>query len=178
VAKKLGLDRKKHWFLVAMHPTPFESVSTKGQIDPLVDLLKTLNGEKIIIYPNSDTGGLYFIKKIDTLKNQKNVHIFANLPMQTYLQLMKNCDVFLGNSSSGLTEAGFLKTPFVNVGNRQKGRESGPNVIFSDYTKAGIQKALKVALSDTFRKKLKKSTPSYTGGNVAHRVVSILESRI
>jgi len=178
VAKELGLDIKKNWFLVAMHPTPLEEISTKKQIDPLIKILKNLDGERIIIYPNSDTGSDYFIKRIDSLAGQKNVHIFPNLSREMYLQLLKNCDVFIGNSSSGLTEAGFLKTPFVNIGNRQKGREAGANVIFSDYSEPSIRKALKSVLAKNFLLKLKKTKPHYIGGDVAKRVVSTLERLI
>ena len=178
VAKKMLLDKNKKWFLVSMHPTLFDNIPTRGQIDPLIDFLKTLDGEKIIIYPNSDTGAAYFIKKINSISKKPDVHIYPNLAMGDYLCLMKNCDIFIGNSSSGLTEAGFMKTPFVNIGNRQKGREAGANVIFCDYDQASIKKGINLALSDKFRTKLQKTKSIYTGGEVAKRVVSILESRI
>ena len=176
IAKKLDLDKNKRWFLVSMHPTPFDPVSTKGQIDPLIDLLKTLDGEKVIIYPNSDTGATYFIKKINSISRKSNIHIYPNLIMADYLCLMKNCDVFIGNSSSGLTEAGFLKTPFINIGNRQSGREAGANVIPSGYDQASIRKAINTVFSKKFKDKLKKTKPIYTGGNVAERVVKTIES--
>ena len=35
----------------------------------------------------------------------------------------------LGNSSSGLIEAGLFGLPTINVGGRQAGRERGPNVL-------------------------------------------------
>ena len=42
--------------------------------------------------------------------------------MKIYHSLIKNVDLVIGNSSSGILEVPSLKTPTLNIGNRQKGR--------------------------------------------------------
>jgi UDP-N-acetylglucosamine 2-epimerase len=39
----------------------------------------------------------------------------------------------VGNSSSGIREASYFGTPVVNIGQRQQGRERGPNVVDVGY---------------------------------------------
>ena len=39
-----------------------------------------------------------------------------------FLNLLKKCDLIIGNSSSGIIEAPLLGTPSINIGDRQKGR--------------------------------------------------------
>ena len=48
----------------------------------------------------------------------------------------------IGNSSSGLVEAPSFNMPVVNIGNRQKGRMRGKNVIDVDYNQSDILKGI------------------------------------
>lgn len=178
LGEMFGLDTKRKWFLFSLHPTPFEDRPIPDQINPALAALKSLAGEKIIIYPNSDTGGSFFIKKIEAMPKKKDFHIVPNLKQIVYFSLLKQCDVLIGNTSSGLTEAGFLKTPFVNIGNRQRGRERGANVISATYNASDIARAIKIALSKKFVKKMKKSRPVYKGGRVASNMVKLIENFI
>ena len=59
------------------------------------------------------------------------------------------------NSSSGIIVAGLFGIPVVNVGNRQRGRVKGLNVINIDYNKESIIKVIRDVLDSQFRKKLK-----------------------
>lgn len=178
--KKLGklfkLNIKEKWFLFLLHPTPFENVSIPNQINPALNALKKLKGEKIIIYPNSDTGSDYFIKRIKEIAKGKNFHIMPNLKEIIYLSILNQCDILIGNTSSGLTEAGFLKRPFINIGNRQKNRECGINVITVLYNTQAILKAARLALSESFQKKIKKTKSIYQGDDVSSCVLKHIEN--
>ena len=46
-----------------------------------------------------------------------------------YLSVLAAVDVVVGNSSSGILEAATFGVPVVNVGDRQRGRASGDNVV-------------------------------------------------
>ena len=63
-----------------------------------------------------------------------------------YWGLLRIADAMLGNSSSGLIEAPAVGLPVVNVGDRQAGRERGPNVIDVPADAAAIAEALARAL--------------------------------
>ena len=82
LAEELGLNLNSRWFLISMHPTPFEALSFADQINPVIAALKKLESvdEKIIIYPNSDTGYEVFIKTIASLPLKNfSFHLFKNL---------------------------------------------------------------------------------------------------
>jgi UDP-N-acetylglucosamine 2-epimerase len=46
-----------------------------------------------------------------------------------FLTVRYNSHCLVGNSSAGIRECSFLPVPSVNLGNRQDGRERGPNVL-------------------------------------------------
>jgi UDP-hydrolysing UDP-N-acetyl-D-glucosamine 2-epimerase len=175
LAEELGLDATKPWILFVQHPTPLDVVSISGQITPSLEALKQLEGEKIIIYPNSDTGADTFIKAITRYAREKDFHVYQSLSRETYLAVLKHCAAVLGNSSSGIVEAGFFKTPAVDIGNRQKGREHGKNVIHAGYEKGEIAAALRRALSAPFKRSLATMKNPYGSGSSAKKIVRVLE---
>jgi len=175
LAEELGLDAAKPWILFVQHPTPLDVVSILGQITPSLEALKQFEGEKIVIYPNSDTGADTFIKAITRHAREEDFHVYQSLSRETYLAVLKHCAAVLGNSSSGIVEAGFFKTPAVNIGNRQKGREHGKNVIHTGYEKREIAAALRRALSAPFKKSLATMKNPYGSGSAAKKIVRVLE---
>lgn len=175
-AHALGVDERKPWCLVALYPTPLDITPLSQQIAGLVKAIKKmpLNSQKIILYPNNDTGSDIFIKEIEMLRNEKNIFIKAHLERSLFLSALKYATVFIGNSSAGLIEGAYLKTPYVLIGNRQQGRELGPNVITTDYDPKNILRSVARAESLFFANKLKKSTSPYFGGTVAQKCATLI----
>lgn len=176
VARQLKLDQTKSWFLIAHHPTPFEHFSFQEQIEGIIKTLSKLplETEKIIVYPNSDEGSAVFISKIEQLRSKFGYHIFKNLGRENFLAALWHSQVFIGNSSAGLFEAGFLKKPFIHVGNRQAGRERGVNVINVSYKAEAIGQAIRTAASDPFQKKLKTTPSFYQGRGAAGKITQAI----
>ena len=54
---------------------------------------------------------------------------FSSIGQVAYLSLLQECNLIVGNSSSGIIEAPLLGTPTVNVGSRQDGRPRAGSVI-------------------------------------------------
>ena len=150
LSKKLKLSVSKPWILFVQHPTPFEDASIAVQAKVYKSLTKFPEFEKIIIYPNSDTGSGVFVSTLQNLRGP-NYHAFRSLPRDVYVSLLKESNALVGNSSSGIIEANFLGTPVVNIGNRQQGRERGDGVIDSSYNSDHIV----VAIHKAFRLKKK-----------------------
>lgn len=176
LAKRLRLDPRQRWFLVSLHPTILDAAPVSQQIRSLLDALKHLSpqDEKVILYPNADDGNEEFIRALEALRGQPGVHLERHLDRREYLSLMRASAALIGNSSSGLIEAGFLRTPFVHVGNRQQHREFGSNVLFADYDARSITRGIRKALTLQFRRNLRKPSP-YKGGAVAERIVRAIE---
>lgn len=176
LAKKLNIDTERPWLLFVMHPTPFEKLSFKKQVSyPLRAIAQLKNYEKIVIYPNSDTGSNTFIKEINKYRKKKSFHIFKNLPRFQYLSLLKSIDFLLGNSSSGITESTYFKLPAINIGNRQKGRERGENIIDTNYQINNILKVIKQLQTEKFKIRCKKTRNPYDQGGASKKIVEILE---
>ncbi len=175
LAKELSLDREKLWTMFLMHPTPLDVTTIEDQIKPALEALEEIPGEKVLIYPNSDTGSGVFKKVIDEYKEKPGFRVQVSLPRLTYLSLLKEAEVLVGNSSSGIVEAGFFKKPVVDIGNRQKGREHGENVLHTGYRKEEIQKAITVALSPKFKERVVEMKNPYGSGDASKKVVEVIE---
>lgn len=176
LAKKFNLDINKKWFLFIQHPAPLENVSVKNQIIPSLKVMSKYDAEKIIIYPNSDTGSDIIIEEISKYKNKKNYHINKNLSRIIYLSLFSHCDLLLGNSSSGVIESGYFKLPVINIGGRQLGRECGKNVLHVDYNEKEIHEAIRLSFSEKFKEAIVKIKNPYGNGVAGKKIVQILEN--
>lgn len=178
LADKLGLDLRKKWIIFVQHPTPLDNIAMRKQITPTLESLSEISGQKIVIFPNNDTGSDIFINEINNYRCNKNFFIFKNFERITYLSLLKHSNLLIGNSSSGIIEAAFFHLPVVNIGNRQLFRECGKNVIHAGYNKMEITVAVKQALSDKFRLICQKVVSPYGAGKAGKKIVKIIEREI
>lgn len=179
LAKQFGLRADKKWFIIIHHPTPLDNTPFIDQIRPLLrTALLHRNAEKIVIYPNSDTGSEIFVSEIKKYENKDDFRIIKNLPRIQYLSFLKNANLLIGNSSSGMVESNFFHLPVVNIGGRQGARERGANVINSSYKAEDIEKAIKQAGNLNFLKKCQRSQNIYGTGRSAEKIIKIIEKNI
>lgn len=131
--KKFGISTNKKLALVTFHPVTKNNTNYQIQIKNFLDALSKVNEFfYIFTYNNSDTLGKNFIKSIKKFVNKnKNSKLFKTMGSKIYLSFIKNVDIVVGNSSSGIYEAPALKTITLNVGNRQEGRIFGNSIINS-----------------------------------------------
>lgn len=178
IASQLGINKEKKWLVGLYHPTPLDTASFREQILPYIKALKRFKGESILIYPNSDEGSKIFIREIEKMRKHKNFHIYKNIERQLFIGLLAHADALVGNSSSGIIEAGYYKTPVVNIGSRQCGRERGGNVIDAQYSEKSIYLAIQKALSKNFLKKAKKIKHPYGHGGASGKILKTIEKYI
>ena len=131
----------------------------------------------VFTYPNADTGARALIEHLDqwVLANKQRAKVFVSLGQQRYLSLMREADIILGNSSSGLTEAPALKKATINIGERQKGRLKAASVIDVKENKSAIVAAINQVLSVRFRETLLATESLYNSGNVSRRIKDALK---
>ena len=176
INEELNVVVDEQTLLVTYHPVTLEADLLLSQVENLIAALEKVNKNMIITYPNADNGGDYIIRKLEEFKkNNVKVHLFKNLGMLRYLSVMNLCGAVVGNSSSALVEAPYLKVPVVNIGNRQKGRMMADNIICCDNDRANIIIAIEEALSIEFKEKVRKSKSLYGEGNTSKEIVNILE---
>ncbi len=175
---KLPLNKKIG--IVTYHPVTLEINNAGIQ---MTEVLKALHHFTDIFWiftlPNSDTGGRVIIKMINDYltKNSEKGKAFASLGQLRYLSVLKNADVMVGNSSSGIIEAPSFKLPVVNIGERQLGRFYGLNTInVVQCNKKAITGAINKALSEEFKISLKRMSNPYGAGNVSEKIVKKLKT--
>lgn len=174
--KKLNLQFSSKVILVLQHSVS-EAVRESGrQMQNTINAVKRFNLPVVVIYPNTDAGCSDIIKVINKEKNNPFFRIFKNLDHSTFVSLEKEADCWIGNSSAGVVESASFKTPVVNVGMRQDGRESGINVIDVGYNETEIYQAVYKSLYDeSFKKSLEKCTNPWGNGRATEKILQVLE---
>ena len=171
---KLGLSLHTPTLLAAWHPVTILR-DTNAEADALFSAVAQVNGQLIFVYPNTDAGSLALIDRTRALAaTRPETHVFVNLDAVTYWSLLRQMDVMVGNSSSGIMEAASFGLPVVNVGMRQQGRERPHNVLDAPAETGAIQAALQRALSQEFRALLKGMSNPYGDGTAAETIVRVL----
>ena len=177
VASIFQLDLQKPIILVAQHPVTEEYEETESQMQETIEAVSSFDLQTVLIFPNNDAGSGKIRRMVERYK-RSHIRIERNLPRQLYVGLMNIASVLVGNSSSGLIEAPCFKLPAVNVGNRQRDRRRGNNVIDVPNDKKEIRAGIAKALSEDFRKEMQKNcvNPYFGDGRVSERIVEILKS--
>ena len=107
-------------------------------------------------------------------KKNNNFKLYSNVPREDYLSMLKFCNILIGNSSSGIIEAGYFDIPVINVGIRQQNRERGKNVIDAKGTTQSISSSISKAQKLKNTGKIKKSH-LYGKNKPSKKIVEILE---
>jgi GDP/UDP-N,N'-diacetylbacillosamine 2-epimerase (hydrolysing) len=176
--KSIGIKLLKQTFLITFHPVTLEKSTAEDQFINLLSAIKKFSDTTYIFtMPNADNDGRVIINLIQKfVANNKNTSIaFTSLGNLRYLSALQHVDLVIGNSSSGLIEVPSFKKPTINIGDRQRGRVCGLSVINCKPTKKEIIESINHGLSESFRKKLKKSINPYGNKNSSIEIVKILK---
>jgi UDP-hydrolysing UDP-N-acetyl-D-glucosamine 2-epimerase len=160
--------------LVSYHPVTIAR-DTLNETDALFAALAALPGQILFCYPNADAGSRALIERTHSfLASREDSHIFVNLDALTYWSLLRQVDLFLGNSSSGIMETPSFALPTVNVGLRQQGRERARNIVDAAPEAPAILDAVRIAKSSAFRDSLAAMTNPYGDGYASAKIVEVL----
>ncbi len=165
------------YFLVTYHPVTLAADHGQQAFSNLLNALEQFPDHQLVItYPNADAYGRQLIEQLKEFRNAHANRVFLSHSMGQlrYLSAMKHCNAVIGNSSSGLIEAPSFGVPTVNIGNRQQGRLTADTVLMCDGSQQSIEKAIKIASSESFLKKCKIAKNPYGSGNVSHQIVQKL----
>lgn len=175
---KLGtkLSSDKPFILLIKHPLSSEIKKSAEQMRVTLEAVAELGYETVLTYPNSDSGSYEMIKVIEEyIEKYDFIKAFKTLPRDIFVNLQRKAALLLGNSSSGILEAPFLKLPVVNVGNRQKQRQHSENVIFVPHNKERIKEAINKAIFDEdFKQICKNCSNPYGDGYSGERIARII----
>ena len=173
----IKLEESEPFLVMLQHVISTEVDHGYEQIKESLEAIKELGIKTILIYPNSDAGSQQLVRAIKEYDSLPFIHVAKNVARQEFVNLLRNASCMLGNSSSGILEAPYLKLPVVNVGNRQRGRLHSENVQFVAHDKYAIMDAVKKAIFDSeYRKTVAACINPYGEGSSSERIASILAS--
>ncbi|MBB5791662.1 UDP-N-acetylglucosamine 2-epimerase (non-hydrolyzing)/GDP/UDP-N,N'-diacetylbacillosamine 2-epimerase (hydrolyzing) [Jiangella mangrovi] len=178
LAEALGLDLTGPLFAVTYHPA---TADPRGSRDGVLGLLAALDRlpEATVVFTgtNVDQGGAGVFAPI---RDYVSAHpgramARASLGQVTYLSLVAQAAVVIGNSSSGLAEAPALRTATVNIGSRQDGRPRAGSVIDCGESAAEIEGAIRQSLSAEHQAIAAVAVSPFGDGHAAERIAAVLK---
>ena len=177
---KNKLEKELNWKLTfksalfTYHPVTLEESDVEIDLEVILSILETFSFNILFTYANADSGGKVINQKIEEFCKIQPARykVVKSLGQIKYLSAMKYVDLLIGNTSSGIIEAASFRKPVVNIGDRQKGRLRGENVI--DCNLKTLQESIKLALSSSFRNKIKNLNNIYGTGAAADIILDKL----
>lgn len=123
------------YVVVLLHPTDADEKSEFKRASLLLNAVKRKFESRVIaLMPNSDPGSAGVARALNAAASRGDLLLLQHADRPIFLGLLRDCRVLIGNSSSGIIEAGSFGTPVLDVGPRQFGRERGPNVLHVEWS--------------------------------------------
>lgn len=174
IQANLDLDLDQPTILVVYHPVTILRETT-GEADALYHALDQIQGQILFSYPNADAGSHHLIERARAFAERRaNTRIFVNLGAIPYWSLLRQVDMLVGNSSSGVMETASFALPTVDIGLRQRGRERAANVLNAAPDAAAIIEKIAEARSAAFRGSLTGLQNPYGDGHTSEKIVKVL----
>lgn len=173
LARELGLALDPPLVIVTVHPATLEA-DPAGLVDAVIAAMDAVPATYVVTLPNSDPLGAVIRERLVGASRAPDRVAVEALGERRYWGLLRIADAMLGNSSSGLIEAPAVDLPVVNVGDRQRGRRRGPNVIDTPANPAAVTSALRHALDPATRAALAAHRDGATDGRAGQRIARII----
>jgi UDP-hydrolysing UDP-N-acetyl-D-glucosamine 2-epimerase len=163
--------------IIVQHPCGRSAAYEKRVMNAILRAATAEETSAVCIYPNSDRGHSGIIEAIEAHRRRADparFQVVRSMARDDYLRALIDSDLLIGNSSSGIIEAASAGTAVVNIGPRQRGREtSGDSIIHCDESFAAIRKAIGSALR---KRPIMGRRTVYGNGNAGPRIAAILAS--
>jgi len=146
-----AVDVSSGYVVVLQHPVTTEYRKAYQHVSETLEAVREGGYPALWFWPNVDAGSDNTSKAIRAFRERHalpNVHFYRNLTPLDFLSILINSDCIVGNSSAGIRECSYLGVPAVNIGNRQRGRDRGRNVIDVDYDRNAIIHAIEQCRSN------------------------------
>jgi len=169
----LGLKLGPPVVVVTLHPATLGGDPGR-EARAVAAAMDAVEATYVITMPNTDPGHEAIRAAFAAAARRPRRVAVEALGERRYWGLLRVADAVLGNSSSALIEAPVLGVPAVNVGERERGRLRGGNVIDVPSEPAEIAAGLRRALDPRFRAGLAGTTSPYGDGRTAARIRDVL----
>ena len=177
--KKFKIKFNEKNLFIIFHPATLENNTQKKHMKEILRAVTHFkNYGKFFVYPSADLGGKSIICEIDNYVRKNNFsYKFKSLNQKDYFSFVKNCDVVIGNSSSGIIEVPSIKVGVVNIGDRQRGRIKSNAVIDCKPLSKEIIKSVKKIMEKKFQKKIliEKNLTIFNG--TTKKIIKVIENK-
>jgi len=146
-SERLSLDS---FIVVMQHPETTRYEASRRQVEITLEAVHGLQIPSLWFWPNVDAGSDGTSKGIRSFREkhpETQIHFFKNMEPEDFLRLLLRCKCLVGNSSVGIRECSFLGVPVVNIGERQRGRSRGRNVLDVSYHPASLEQAIRFQMN-------------------------------
>jgi UDP-N-acetylglucosamine 2-epimerase (hydrolysing) len=131
--------------VVLFHPVTTELDQMEIHAQQLVNALMEDTQNYVVVYPNNDMGNHHIFKAYEALHNHPRFRLFPSLRFEYFLQLLKQAEFIIGNSSAGIREAPSYGVSAINIGTRQLNRATHPCIYNVSYETSAILLAIQSA---------------------------------
>ena len=177
VFKKFNLATSEKLIVCLFHSIHLRPNAAGQEMKNVLEALKKVNIQSVVIFPNNDAGNQKIITQIKKYAALPFIQAFPSLPHNDYVNLLRYAAVLAGNSSGGIIETPAVKIPFVNIGDRQKARERSTNVLNVKVRQRDIVHAIEKSLFEKrFLVRVKKCKNPYGHGGASNKIIKLLES--
>jgi UDP-hydrolysing UDP-N-acetyl-D-glucosamine 2-epimerase len=161
--------------ILIFHPVDQERELAPEYVRGAVGTLIERGYHVLIGAPNADPGNAALLAAMQDLALAPEVTFYGNTARAFFVNLMRHAALMVGNSSAGLLEAASAGLPVINLGERQRGRLCGGNVVFSDGETPSFRAALDRVASEEFRLGMRTLVNPYGDGHSEARAVDLLK---
>jgi UDP-hydrolysing UDP-N-acetyl-D-glucosamine 2-epimerase len=174
LGRRLGLPPGD--FLLATYHPDTVGGAPAGGVAAVLEAIGRVGMPVLLTAPNLDPGREEVRRALEAhVAGDPRARLVEDLGPLLYGSAMARAAAMVGNSSSGLLEAGWFGLPVVNVGTRQKGRLRGPNVVdVEEESPAAVEAGLRRALDPAFRASLSGRRSPFGDGRAAERIAEAL----
>lgn len=173
--EQFGIGLSKPTILFTFHPETADPGCNEENIQEIVSALKNAKRYQVLITgTNTDAHNSVIRKALSSFskQNPEKVQTVENLGTRGYFSAMKHCSFLMGNTSSGIIEAASLGARVINLGDRQKGRITGSNVI----TVAVQQDQIASAIQKIENTSTSVNENIYWRGGAADKIIQVLKN--
>jgi len=139
------------YLLVLYHPVTTEFGTEGSQVKEVLQALHELEHPTVWLWPNIDAGADHISMELRRYREKNGdrwLRLVKNFEPKTYQKILKKAACAVGNSSSFVRDSTFSGTPVVLIGDRQRGREAGLNLLNVPPKREEILKAVKNQLQN------------------------------
>lgn len=179
LAVSLGLAVDTKWVVFTYHPETLASqeLDLSRVHCALTTLSERRDLQTVITAANADPGGEEINRLAQRFEERwpGRFTFVPSLGHSRFTTLLRHAYLMMGNSSAGVVEAPAVALPVINIGDRQKGRLFGENLIACDGTPDSLTRALAKAEDPSFRRALLSQKSVHGSGNTGHLIVQAVK---